>query len=447
MIKKKTFYLLLSFVLIAIIVFVLYRTDFVQDRMGGRVGEWKAQIFYFFNPPEDVVFNPGETNEFDDEVAQLVKQTMDAFAVEITQTAQAQLALLPTATPEEIITAEPTVVPTIIPTPIALPDYVKLDGISYFHQHGVWNYCAPANLAMALSYWGWGGTREDTGDYLRGGNERVDDKNVMPYEMVNYIVEETPYYIVSRSGGTLQILKELLAMGYPVVVEKDFFLDGIGWMGHFLTLNGFDETTQEFLSYDSYIGENQRIGYQELEISWQSFNYLFMVIYPPNDNQKIYSILGNYADPSWAYQAAMDRANFEKDTLTGMQQYFAWINLGASYIGQGRYSEAALAYDTSYALYENLPVETRPWRINWYQTGPYKAYFNIGRYQDVINLADTILDAMREPILEESFYWRGLAKEALGDRQGAIEDLRYSVYLNKNFGAGWAELNRIEGGQ
>ena len=63
----------------------------------------------------------------------------------------------------------------------------------------------------------------------------------------------------------------------------------------------------------------------------------------------------------------------------------------------------------------------------WYQTGPYWAYFYSGRYYDVINLADFTINNSSEPALEESFYWRGMAKEALGDTSGAITDYRSAL--------------------
>ena len=55
---------------------------------------------------------------------------------------------------------------------------------------------------------------------------------------------------------------------------------------------------------------------------------------------------------------------------------------------QFEYGQSALAYDTSFTLYNALPVADRPYRIMWYQTGPYKAYYYTSRYQDVITLAD-----------------------------------------------------------
>jgi hypothetical protein len=65
----------------------------------------------------------------------------------------------------------------------------------------------------------------------------------------------------------------------------------------------------------------------------------------------------------------------------------------------------------------------------------------------VINLADTTLeDTISEPVLEESFYWRALAREALGDQKGAIKDLKESVRLNPHFTPGKEQLARLNGG-
>jgi tetratricopeptide (TPR) repeat protein len=80
----------------------------------------------------------------------------------------------------------------------------------------------------------------------------------------------------------------------------------------------------------------------------------------------------------------------------------------------------------------------------WYQTGPYFAYFYSGRYQDVVNLANTTLnETISEPTLEESLYWRGLAREALGDINGAVEDLRASLRLHPGFTPALEQLRRL----
>ena len=92
------------------------------------------------------------------------------------------------------------------------------------------------------------------------------------------------------------------------------------------------------------------------------------------------------------------------------------------------YLGAAEAYDQAFAIYADLAYPDRPWRIVWYQTGPYFAYYHTGRYYDVIALADqtlktqTFMGYLYEPAIEETWVWRGRAKLMLGDRDGAIED-------------------------
>jgi len=50
---------------------------------------------------------------------------------------------------------------------------------------------------------------------------------------------------------------------------------------------------------------------------------------------------------------------------------------------------------------------------------------------------------MSEPILEESFYWRGRAKAALGDTPGAIKDYRASLNVHPGFGPSLEQLQTM----
>ena len=112
------------------------------------------------------------------------------------------------------------------------------------HQYQMWNNCGPANLAMALSFWGWKGDQRDTAAFLKP-NQR--DKNVMPYEMEAYVEQETDLEAVVRVGGDLQTLKALIAAGLPVIVEKGF--EGVGfdgWMGHYQVVSGYDDAKGVF---------------------------------------------------------------------------------------------------------------------------------------------------------------------------------------------------------
>ena len=135
-----------------------------------------------------------------------------------------------------------------------------------------------------------------------------------------------------------------------------------------------------------------------------------------------------------SYQVAYDKAMAETISLTDPRdQYFAWYNAGTSLVKLQDYVGAASAYDSTFAIYPSITQKYRPYRMLWYQTGPYFAYYYTSRYQDVINLATTTLDTDVEQVLEESFHWRALAKEALGDRAGAIADLRNAVSVHPGF--------------
>jgi tetratricopeptide (TPR) repeat protein len=303
---------------------------------------------------------------------------------------------------------------------------------------------------MALTYWGWDGNRDVVGEYVKPNN---DDKNVMPYEMEDFVETQTSGLgALTRMGGDIDLIKRMVAAGFPVLLEKGYYefdyTGKWGWMGHYQFVNGYDENQDVFIVQDTYVedGQDHKISYQDIIEGWRSFNYTFMIVYPQEQVEEVLVALGPWADPEWANNHALEIAQTETETLTGIDQFFAQFNAGTSHVNLLQYADAAPAFDRAFNLYANLTAddETRPYRIMWYQTWPYWAYYYTGRYQDVINLADTTLnDTISEPVLEESFYWRALAREALGDLDGAIADLQESVKLNPNFTPGWDQLARL----
>ncbi len=412
-----------------------------------RLDLWAADIKYKLNPPEEVVFVPSGdagSQEQTDEINLSVTQTLQVLLAP-TNTPSPAPTDLPTATqPGPTFTPTITPLPTLTPTP--LPATVRLTGFKYQHQHGLWNYCGPSTLATTLSYWGWTVDRQEVGAFIRGSKERFDDKNTMPYEMQNYVEAQAGLRMLVRPGGNLDLLKALIAAGFPPIVEKDDVIDGVGWLGHYLLLAGYDDAKEQFISMDTYHGEGMRYDYDEMAKSWRGFNYIFLVVYDPAQEAELFTVLGDFADETWANNHALEIADAEIQTLGGLGEFYAWFNRGNSLNALQDYAGAATSFDAAFNVYAALPSATRPWRMMWYQTGPYRAYYYTGRYQDVITLADQTLDNIKDPILEETFYWRGLAKEAIGDLAGAVEDLQTSITLNLNFGPGFSELQRIQGG-
>ncbi len=416
MLKKNLAKIILGSILFfSVVVIVLFSVPSLREKVLWKVDQWKIQVDYALNPPEAVVFVPD---------AEQIESTPIPMTTP-TQTIQ------PTAT-HTVDALLSTATPTLEPTP--LPSVVKLDGITYQDQHGLWNYCAPANLAMQLSFWGWEGDRLDTGQVLKPFEK---DKNVMLYEMADFVIEQTQYQAITRSGGNLTLLKKLIANGFPVLVEKGVFIRDtngkVSWMGHYAVLNGYDDEEQQFLSQDSYFRPDFPVSYDDLLSQWRSFNYLFLVVYSQDQETKLMEVLGEFADDRNADQIAYQLANEELFTTQGNDLFYAWFNRGTSMVQLQDYAGAAEAYDHAFLVYSQLPEKNRPWRIMWYQTGPYFAYFYSGRYQDVINLATLTIDAASEPYLEESFYWRARAYVAVGFTQSALEDLYQSLEYHPNF--------------
>ena len=413
--RRPVLPILAAVVVLVLLGVLLYNMPFVNERLAWRVEAMRASIKYALSPPEEVLL-------------QVSTPQSEPAGVTVPPTATLSPSPTPTHTPAgPTETPIPSPTPTLDPTP--LPAQAMLEGFTHMYQ--TWNNCGPANLAMALSYWGWQGTQRDTAAFTKP-NPR--DKNVMPYEMADFVADETDLTVMARVGGDIETLKAFIAAGFPVIVEKGFEGPGFdGWMGHYQVVNGYDDGTETFFVQDSYKGPNLRIPYADMQEHWRAFNNTYIVVYPPEREAQVLSILGPHADPNYNYQHAAELAARETDELTGRDQFFAWFNRGTNLVRLHDYAGAATAYDAAFANYPSIPEDQRPWRMLWYQTGPYFAYYFSGRYENVIELATTTLNAMSEPILEESYYWRARVKIALGDNEGAIQDLRKSLEVHPDF--------------
>lgn len=411
---------------------LIYRLPFVQDRLAWRLEEARAQIIYFFRPPSAAIFVPEQQAQID----KIVTATLLALRT-------------PSSTPTLPASATlpgPSATPSLSPTP--LPASVTLPGVKYVSQAGGYNLCGPSSLIMALKFWQWPGTRDEILWAIKPGinDPKLEfwqrgkaDRNVMPYEMVDFVNDNTDLRAVWRYGGNPKLLKDFVAAGFPILIEKgEFQMDYSGkvsWMGHYQFITGYSDAGRYFLVQDTLekVGPNTKVDYDQLANEWRAFNYLFMVLYPAGREEQANRLLGSWQDENWANQHALAIANEEIKSQNGLDLYFAWFNKGSSHVQLLEYFDAASAYDQAFLLYPDLPLEKEklPYRMLWYQTGPYKAYFYSGRYQDVIDLADvTLYQTISDPTLEESLYWRGMAEQAAGNSAAALADFQAANHLN-----------------
>lgn len=432
--KRKDFNRKWIFPILLILGIVVFYLPPVYSRLMPRVEALHSSVKYWINPPEEAIFQPA---------GQAPTETTSGTSS--TQTPS------PTLTQTSTPTTGPTLTPTITTTP--LPASVTLTGFRYEDQKNRWNYCGPANLSMALNYVGWNGNRDTVAKSIKPGiqDPKLDfiqqgrsDVNVMPYEMVDFVNYETEFRALSRLGGNIELTKRLLAAGFPLIAEKGYYekdyAGKVAWLGHYQFVTGYDDARGELIVQDTWNdGPNFRISYDEFMApeAWLSFDNLFIVVYKPEREAELMQVLGPYADPQWAAATALTLAEQHIGSASGINLFFAWFAKGTSHIALQQYADAALAYDQAFAIYNSLGKDDvqRPYRMMWYQTGPYWAYFYTGRYLDVINLANvTLTETIAKPTIEESIYWRGRAKYMIGDTPGAVADFREALRLHPNWG-------------
>lgn len=306
-----------------------------------------------------------------------------------------------------------------------------LEGFDW-EQQG-YNNCGPASLRVMMSYWNVDFTEAEAASFLKPNAE---DPNVRPDEMAAYLeqfdYEEQPYHILVRVNGDFDTLKQLIMAGYPVMIESGYDPepDVIGWTSHYLTLVGFSDT--KFIAMDTYRRPNWGYEYAELDNFWRQFNRRYLVAYRDDQAAAVASIVGENMNDETMYNGAVFTARAELSL--DRNDPFGWFNLGSSLVALERYEDAALAFDEARSL-------GLPWRFLWYQFTPYEAYLQVGRYDDVIALADAVLEKKAS---EEAFYYKGLALLAQDDSDQARLQFTFALRANRNYAAAQQALDDLE---
>ena len=346
----------------------------------------------------------------------------------------------PTIQPPTLI---PIAVPTLVPTPIPFPSPTPISIPSSFHASGFkwvpqdWNNCGPANLTQALNYVGWPGDQHQAAAYLKPNRE---DKNVSPWQMVNFVNDKTPYRAIMRYAGDFNLLKVLVSRKFAVVMETGFNVAGEGWMGHYVTVIGYDD--QYFYGLDTYLGDEKdnlgiREKYDDLDARWQQFNRVYIVVYTKDREPELAALLGSDADQRYNWQRALNVARAEARAQPTNQ--YAWFNMGTSYVLLAQYKEAAAAFDQASSVGGGLP-----WRFLWYQFWPFEAYYDVGNYTNVMALVTTTLQTTT--YVEETFYWRAMVEAAQGKDSQAVNDFKRVLTFNPNFTPAIDRLNQVQNG-
>ncbi len=383
---------------------VIYFLPPVQDRLGWRVDFAMAYVRSVLNP------------------IQPLPTALPATSLPMMETTQTVLRATPTQV--KSATPSPAVSPTMPPSPTPLPENVQLPSPGYEKQDI--NNCGPASLAMYLRYYGWEGTQEDIASLLKPFRE---DRNVNVEELAYYVRTRAGWLNVQyRVGGDLDLLKEFLAAGIPVMIEETFYFDEPFWANddlwaaHYQLLTGYDDAANQFIGQDSFHGPDLDIPYETLDEYWQAFNRVYILIYLPHQEELVKQILGEQWDADVNREHALQVA--QEESRADPENAFAWFNLGTNLMYFERYIEATDAYDNAREL--GLPQ-----RMLRYQFGPFIAYFHTGQMDDLVALTEYALQIT--PNAEEAWLWHGWAMYRQGDKLQAEADFRRALEENPNY--------------
>ena len=378
--------------------------------------------------------------------------------VDIAALIESQPTATATATATEAATAAPTDEPTLTPTPVPTetptptpeppPARVVLSGIQAIRQS--FNNCGPANLTQVLNFHGLDVPQDQVASFLK---PNIEDRNVSPWQIVEYVNGQAPgFQAIERSGGTLEMLKQFIAAGLPVVVEKGYepnTANAPGWWGHYLTIFGYDDELQEFYGMDSFLGpfepdRGRADSYDSINTYWQHFNYTFYVVYPQQQEELVHNILGpEMLDDQAMWRNAAARAQMEVEA--DPDNAFAWFNLGTSLTWLGAISLEGNQefYEAGAQAFDQARTAVLPPRMLWYEFRPYTAYRKVGRYDDVLALANAVLETQGGRNVEETFYHRGLALVEMGNLTGARDDFQEALNLNPNYSPAQVSLDWV----
>jgi len=383
--SKKTRNILISVAGILLLAVLAYQIPFVKSRLSWRIEVFQIYVKNSINPPGPV---PTALPVTPIPATPTVAQTSTSIPVQLT----------------------PSITPTATFPP--LPAQAFMPSPAYEKQTP--NNCGPAALSMALHMYGWEGDQSDISDLIKPISG---DRNVNPEELRYYVRTQAGWLNMEyRVGGNIELLKRLLAANYPVIVESVTSLnpaDALGptddlWAAHYLLLTGYDDATQEFTIQDTYHGPDLKISYTKLEEEWRPFNNLFIVMYFPQFEEEMKSLLASDWDPDLNRQNAL--ASSLAATTSSSADGFSWFNYGSNLVYFERYEEAALAYDKAREL--GLPL-----RMFRYQFGPFLAYFHSGRNDDLLVLTDYARGVTE--MSEETWLWYGYGLYRKDDFKGA----------------------------
>lgn len=305
------------------------------------------------------------------------------------------------------------------PNTTSTADRVVLGPVTFDWQK--LNNCGPTTTSVMLSYFGISKGQLTIAGAMKPNSA---DKNVSPAEVAAYVRSQGIGAFVGVNGNT-GMLEQLLAAGFPVMVEQWMSYDG--GVGHYRAVRGFDRNQQLMLQEDTFLGPDIWRSYGEFNSDWAAFGNTYIVFYQPDREGEVAAILGG----DWNRASMWQRA-YETFNAGGGAYNQYWAGEALHQLGN---DAAAIDY------YQAAIASGLPNRFFWYNFGYSEALNNLGRHQQVLDFTAPVLQAMQ--LSEDIRYQRAVAYNALGQVEEARRELNLALSDHPGFAPAQAFLNSL----
>jgi hypothetical protein len=246
-------------------------------------------------------------------------------------------------------TAEAALLPKVVLPPLAPAVAAKatLAAADLGDVRHLWqslNNCGPASVVMVLSTFGITADQEEARLALRGPDWR---RGMSPVGVDPWVKQLYGLRAVWRNNGTAATIKSLISNGFAPMVTQWMEDPSVSRIAHWRSVVGYDDAKGVFYSNDPMRGRYVPLAYDWFDKVWQQFSYRYLVVYRPEDESLLRTIVGD----QWSERAMRD-AYYERARSEAAIRRDApsWLAYGEAAYQDGHFDEAVAAFQQGLAL-------------------------------------------------------------------------------------------------
>jgi len=251
---------------------------------------------------------------------------------------------------------------------LALPVSFNLDPLR--HEPQRLNNCGPVTAMSVLSHFGIRVTQTAAANALK---DDASDPQVSSLELYDYLTRFGLSGVI-RYGGTPELIRELVAAGFPVVVQQR--LQSSSNTAHFRTVYGY--TSGTFLTSDPLLGADLRLNVSTFADLWHYYNGEYLIMYRPSQEAEIRAILGDDFSIAGNWQRIL-RVE-QQNVIASPNDPYAWWGLGKAQLRLGNAPSAARSFDKAVQI--GVPTE-----YYLYRQEAFEAWNKVGDYRKTLDKA------------------------------------------------------------